>query len=211
MIFLSSKLQNSSNSASPKAIWPHPNPHRLGWTFVTDSSNQYARGAHFGRLSKIVLWVLAVIPAVGKIGSADLCSYRLVRENRQCRLFDEHGLNAGLSMSCWEICQGGRLMKIGVVANIGSLYADANSTARNSLNVGQQGLTITPQLGTIWNLDEELSKASKRHVNNMDNKDRQLRKWFWAVTPWLLVGEVVHEHGNVLENIGAWLEMISIH
>jgi len=64
------------------------------------------------------------------------------------------------------------MMKTGAVTDIGSLYADANSTTRNNLNVGQQGWAITQQLGTIWNLDEGLSKSSKRHDNNMDNKDR---------------------------------------
>jgi hypothetical protein len=33
----------------------------------------------------------------GEIGSADLCNWGFVRENRQRRLFDEHGLDAGLS------------------------------------------------------------------------------------------------------------------
>jgi len=40
-------------------------------------------------------------------------------------------------------------MKTGVVTDIDSLYADANSTTRYNLNVGQQGWAITQQLGTI--------------------------------------------------------------
>jgi hypothetical protein len=70
-------------------------------------------------------------------------------------------------------------------ADIGSLHADTNSVARNIL------YKSWVRLVTIWNLNEGLSKACKRHNNIMDNKDGQLRKWFWAVTLWLLVGEVV--------------------
>jgi len=38
----------------------------------------------------------AAMPTGGKIGSADVCSWVFVGENRQRRLFDEHGVDAGL-------------------------------------------------------------------------------------------------------------------
>lgn len=40
-----------------------------------------AWGAHFGKLSKTLFWVLTVMLTMEKIGSVNLCSYRFVREN----------------------------------------------------------------------------------------------------------------------------------
>ena len=102
------------------------------------NSVKCAQGAHFGRLSKIVFRVLAAMPTVGEIGSANLCSCKFIKENQQRKLFDKHGLDAGLSRLGNKIHQGCRLTKTRVVADIGSakigsLYADANSTACNSL------------------------------------------------------------------------------
>ena len=54
---------------------------------------------------------VAAMPIVGKISSVYLCSCRFVKENRQQRLFDEHGLDAGLSKPGKKIHQGGTLMK----------------------------------------------------------------------------------------------------
>jgi hypothetical protein len=61
----------------------------------------------------------AAMPTGGKIGSVDLCSCRFVGENRQCRFFDEHGLDAGLVGPGRKIHQGDTLTKVGSSGKIG--------------------------------------------------------------------------------------------
>jgi hypothetical protein len=75
------------------------------------------------------------MPTVGKIGSADLCSCRFVKEKSAAQIVDKHGLDDGLSMLSRKTRQGHRLTRTGVVVefdskDIGSLHADANSASQ---------------------------------------------------------------------------------
>ena len=54
------------------------------------------------------------MPTVGKIGSAEIRSWRPVGENRQRRFVDEHGLDAGLSRPGRKIRRGDALTKQGL-------------------------------------------------------------------------------------------------
>ena len=54
---------------------------------------------------------VAAMPPAGKIGSADLCGWGFVGENRQRRLSDEHGLDAGLSRPGRKSRRGDTLTK----------------------------------------------------------------------------------------------------
>jgi hypothetical protein len=78
------------------------------------------------------------MPTVGKIGSADLCGSRFVKGKSAVQIVDEHGLDDGMSKPSRKTRQGHRLTRTWAVeefgsAGIGSLHADANSAARNSL------------------------------------------------------------------------------
>ena len=80
------------------------------------------------------LRVLAVMPTVGEIGSADLCGCRFVKEKSTAQIVDEHGLDDGMSKPGRKTHQGHRLTRTGAVEefgseDIGSLHADANSAA----------------------------------------------------------------------------------
>ena len=80
------------------------------------------------------LRVLAVMPTVGEIGSADLCGCRFVKEKSTAQIVDEHGLDDGMSKPGRKTHQGHRLTRTGAVEefgseDIGSLHADVNSTA----------------------------------------------------------------------------------
>jgi len=104
------------------------------------------------------LRVLAAMPTVGKIGSADLCGCRFVKGKSAAQIVDEHELDDGMSKSGRKTRQGHRLTRTGAVEefgseDIGSLHADANSAARSSL------CKSGARLGTIKKLDEGLSKA----------------------------------------------------
>jgi len=77
------------------------------------------------------LRVLAAMPSVGEIGSADLCGCRFVKGKSVAQIVDEHGLDEGLSKPRQE----DRLTRIGAIAEFGSvgrgsLHADANSAAQ---------------------------------------------------------------------------------
>jgi len=63
------------------------------------------------RLDGEDIGAVAAMPPAGKTGSADLCSWGFVGENRQCRLFDEHGLDAGLSRPGRKSHRGDTLTK----------------------------------------------------------------------------------------------------
>ena len=62
------------------------------------------------------------MPTVGKIGSADLCSWKPVGENRQRRFFDEHGLDARLSRPGRKHRQGIALAKQGLFSHSGQCW-----------------------------------------------------------------------------------------
>ena len=84
------------------------------------------------------LRVLAAMPTVGEISSADLCGCRFVKGKSAAQIVDEHGLDDGMSKLGRKTRQGHRLTRTGVVEefgseDIGSLHADANSAARSSL------------------------------------------------------------------------------
>ena len=84
------------------------------------------------------LRVLAAMPTVGEIGSADLCGCRFVKGKSAAQIVDEHGLDDGISKPGRKTRQGHRLTRTGAVEefgseDIGSLHADANSAACNSL------------------------------------------------------------------------------
>jgi len=84
------------------------------------------------------LRMLAAMPTVVEIGSADLCGCRFVKGKSAAQIVDEHWLDDGLSRPRRKTRQGDRLTRTGAVEefsneDIGSLHADANSTARSSL------------------------------------------------------------------------------
>jgi len=84
------------------------------------------------------LRVLAAMPTVGEIGSADLCGCRFVKGKSAAQIVDEHGLDDGISKPSKKNRQGHRLTRTGAVEefgskDIGSRHADANSAARSSL------------------------------------------------------------------------------
>jgi len=87
---------------------------------------------------KQYLRVLAAMPTVGEIDSADLCGYRFIKGKSAAQIVDEHGLDDGMSKPGRKTRQGHRLTRTGPVEefgskDIGSLHADANSVARNGL------------------------------------------------------------------------------
>jgi hypothetical protein len=78
------------------------------------------------------------MPTVGEIGSANLCGCRFVKGKSAAQIVDEHELDDGMSKPSRKTRQGHRLTRTWAVeefgsAGIGSLHADANSAARNSL------------------------------------------------------------------------------
>ena len=84
------------------------------------------------------LRVLAAMPTVGEIGSADLCGCRFVKGKSAAQIVDEHGLDDGISKPSKKNRQGHRLTRTGAIEefgseDIGSRHADANSAARSSL------------------------------------------------------------------------------
>jgi len=81
------------------------------------------------------LRVLAAMPTVGEISSADLCGWRFVKGKSAAHIVDEHGLDDGMSKPGRKTRQGHRLTRMGAVEefgseDIGSLHADANSAAQ---------------------------------------------------------------------------------
>jgi hypothetical protein len=113
---------------------------------------------------KQVLKVLAAMPTVGEIGSADLCGCGFVKGESVAQIVDEHWLDDGMSKPGRKTRQGlsrnsaaktlaaCTQMRIRQRRN-GSLHADANSAACSRL------CKSGARLGTILNLDEGLSKA----------------------------------------------------
>jgi len=81
---------------------------------------------------KQCLRVLAAMPTVGKIGSADLCGSRFVKGKSAVQIVDEHGLDDGMSKPSRKTRQGHRLTRTWAVEEFGSegLHADANSAAQ---------------------------------------------------------------------------------
>jgi len=80
------------------------------------------------------LRVLAAIPAVEEIGSADLCGCRFVKGKSAAQIIDEHLLDDGMSKPGRKTRQGHGHTRIGAVEefgseDIGSLHVDANSAA----------------------------------------------------------------------------------
>ena len=53
--------------------------------------------------TKQCLRVLAAMPTVGEIGSADLCGCRFVKGKSAAKIVDEHGLDEGLSKPRQEV------------------------------------------------------------------------------------------------------------
>ena len=87
---------------------------------------------------KQYLRVLAAMPIVGEIGSADLWGCRFVKGKSAAQIVDEHGLDDGMSKPGRKTRQGHRLTRTGPVEefgseDIGSLHANANSAACNGL------------------------------------------------------------------------------
>jgi len=84
------------------------------------------------------LRVLAAMPTVEEIGSADLCGCRFVKEKSAAQIVDEHWLDDGMSKSGRKTRQGHRQTRTVAVKefdseDIGSLHADANLAARSGL------------------------------------------------------------------------------
>jgi len=80
---------------------------------------------------KQCLRVLAAMPTVEEIGSADLCGCRFVKGKSAAQIVDEHGLDDGMSKPSKKTHQGHRLTRTGAIEEFGSegLHADANSAA----------------------------------------------------------------------------------
>ena len=81
---------------------------------------------------KQCLRVLAAMPTVEEIGSADLCGCRFVKGKSAAQIVDEHGLDDGMSKPSKKTHQGHRLTRTGAIEEFGSegLHADANSAAQ---------------------------------------------------------------------------------
>jgi len=81
------------------------------------------------------LRVLAAMPTVEEIGSADLCGCRFVKGKSAAQIVDEHWLDDGMSKSGRKTRQGHRQTRTWAVEefvseDIGSLHANANSIAQ---------------------------------------------------------------------------------
>jgi len=81
---------------------------------------------------KQCLRVLAAMPTVEEIDSADLCGCRFVKGKSAAQIVDEHGLDDGMSKPSKKTHQGHRLTRTGAIEEFGSegLHADANSAAQ---------------------------------------------------------------------------------
>ena len=156
------------------------------------------------------LRVLAAMPTVGEIGSADLYGCRFVKEKSATQIVDEHGLDNGMSKPGRKTRQGHRLTRTGAVEefgseDIGSLHADANSTARNGL------CKLLVQLGTIWNLDKGLSKACE-WLNRWRSKSWQLGLLGGHAECGLVAVMDIQDHRIMrAENMGADQGLLSTH
>jgi len=150
------------------------------------------------------------MPTVGEIGSTDLCGCRFVKGKSAAQIVDEHWLDDGMSKPGRKTRQGQRQTRTGVVgefdsAGIGSLHADANSTARKSL------CKSGAWLGMIWNLDEGLSKACE-WLNRWRSKSWQMGLLGGHVEHGLVAVMDIQDHGIMgAENVGADQGLLSTH
>ena len=102
------------------------------------------------------------MPPAGKIGSADLCGWGFVGENRQRRLSDEHGLDAGLSRPGRKSRRGDTLTKQRWFRHGGQCWNRQRRRNRQSRQNRQQVLAMS-----LDGLDSP----------RLDEKDCWLRHW----------------------------------
>ena len=105
---------------------------------------------------------VAAMPPAGKIGSADLCGWGFVGENRQRRLSDEHGLDAGLSRPGRKSRRGDTLTKQRWFRHGGQCWNRQRRRNRQSRQNRQQVLAMS-----LDGLDSP----------RLDEKDCWLRHW----------------------------------
>jgi len=120
----------------------------------------------------------AAMPIGGKISTADLCSCRFVGENRQCRFFDEHGLDAGLARPCRKIHRGDTLTKQHWFRHSGQCWNWQSRRNQQSRQNRQQVLVMS-----LDGLDSP----------RLDEKDCRFRHWGSGsprdnVTDWIVQG-----------------------
>jgi hypothetical protein len=123
---------------------------------------------------------------MGEIGSANLCGYRFVKGKSAAQIVDEHWLDNGMSKPGRKTRQGHRQTRTGAIEefgseDIGSLHADANSTAQElatctqmqirqrATSCGSQGLDLA-QFKT-WTND------CLRHTNDSTADAARAGRW----------------------------------
>jgi hypothetical protein len=117
-----------------------------GW-FVTVSN---VHGMHTSAgCPKQGLRVLAAMPTVGEIGSADLCGCRFVKGKSASQIVDEHGPDDGMSKPDRKTRQGHRLTRTGAVEEFGSedigiCVQAANSCAAESASACRLSIHVYP-------------------------------------------------------------------
>jgi len=133
------------------------------------------------------LRVLAAMPTVGEIGSADLCGWRFVKEKSAAQIVDEHGLDDGMSKPDRKTRQGHRLTRTGAVEEFGSedidrLHADANLAAQELAACTQMWIRQRAAACASQGLDlarcKTWTKDYPRHVN--DSPDDAARAGSWG-------------------------------
>jgi len=73
------------------------------------------------------LRMLAAMPTVEEIGSADLCGWRFVKGKSAAQIVNEHGLEDGMSKPGRKTRQGHRLTRIGSKTGLKGAGSHANS------------------------------------------------------------------------------------
>jgi len=132
------------------------------------------------------LRVLAAMPTVGEISSADLCGCRFVKGKSAAQIVDEHGLDDGMSKPGRKTRQGHRLTRTGVVEefgseDIGSLHADANSAAQElaactQMRIRQRAAACASQ-GLDLARSKTWTKDCPRHTSDSTADEARAGRW----------------------------------
>jgi hypothetical protein len=150
--------------------------------------------------------VLAVMPIVGEIGSANLCGCRFVKGKLAAQIVDEHWLDDGMSKPGRKTRQGHRQTRTGAVEEfgsegIGSLHADANSAAQElaactQMRIRQRAAACASQ-GLDLARSETWTKDCLRHVNDSTDAQQELADGAarWACRTWVVAVMDIQDHG----------------
>ena len=132
------------------------------------------------------LRVLAAMPTVGEIDSADLRGCRFVKGKSVAQIVDEHGLDDGMFKPDRKTRQGLRLTRTGVVEefgseDIGSLHADANSAAQELAACTQMRIRQRAAACASQGLDLARSKTwmkdCPRHTSDSTADEARASRW----------------------------------